>query len=322
MGMSISSSFWGFVETVKQKSEEIVNIYKEDLSEFSKTIVQDTTIVVQEKLADLQLGDASKKDRRSKSASSNQSQYQARIALLQKDSHTYTDAPNEHAFEEWASTFNIGAFTETITHLLTSNESVREFHTRLVPAQVSYRDFWCRYYYRMHKLDQEEQRRAALVKSTIESNEDDDFNWDDEDDSKAGEKAIESQINKKEEVDEAIKLNEKSDMGAGEKHIDLAEQTNKDDRSEEKSPENAVQEAAVTIANAEELTPVVGEGHKVEAESIKDVSSLPHSDAEMNNPTQDDIDREIEQKYLQIQSSPTERDKLSQSEEDEWGAWE
>jgi len=305
------------VETVKQKSEEIVNIYKEDLSEFSKTIVQDTTVVVQEKLADLQMGDAVKQDRRSKSASRNQNQHQARISLLQKDPHTYTDAPNDPTFEEWASTFNIGAYTETITHLLTSNESVREFHTRLVPAQVSYRDFWCRYYYRLHILDQEEQRRAALVKSTIESNEDDDFNWDDEDDSKTSEKGEESAsvstAGESTKVPYTTESNteaeqEKTD-GLTTKETESEQQTTKKAQEKHKKGQETVKVDEPASTNAYDSTAQTKEAISVTGEP------------EVNN-AQDDIDREIEHKYLQIQSSPTGHDKLSPSEEDEWGAWE
>lgn len=50
----------------------------------------------------------------------------------------YTDAPTDEGYEAWVNSFNVGApeNTESITHLLTSNESVREFHTSMVPAKV------------------------------------------------------------------------------------------------------------------------------------------------------------------------------------------
>jgi hypothetical protein len=314
--MSLSSSFWGFVETVKQKSEEIVSIYKEDLSEFSKTIVQDTTTVVQERLADLQL-DARSNKKGSKSASKNQNQYQVRVSLLQKDSHTYTDAPSDTAFTEWASSFNIGAYTEAITHLLTTNESVREFHTLLVPAQVSYRDFWCRYYYRSHKLEQEEIRRAALVKSTIESSEDEDFNWDYEDESKSSER-VESAGKLDASNGENNGIVRKSDVEqqhlpsqGNQDQVEGQELGQEQDKQERPGGE---QDSVSSQHTSVELSTTPGEVAVAKCDSAAGSEKAVVQE-------RDDIDREIEQKYLQIQNNSGER-KLSQSDEDEWGTWE
>jgi len=307
---TLTSSFWGFVESVKQKSEEIVSIYKEDLSEFSKTIVNDTTTVVHEKLADLQIVPESKEvNRRTKQSTRIQNQYQARIALLQKDEHTYKNNPSDPTFNDWTSTFDIAAHTEAISHLLTTNESVREFHTLLVPSAVSYRDFWNRYYFRLQKLEQEEQRRLALLKSTIESVDDEEFNWDAED-----------------------------DIG---KHGEQSERVVADTIAEKVEPEpepnlilNPVPvpaaEVEVEVEKEEDDTSkvvYVNKPPEVESEPVQKITleesvttNTPESD---NNPIQDDIDREIEQKYLQIQSSPTHSEKiLSQNEDDEWASWE
>jgi len=321
---SLSSSFWGFVtstvETVKQKSEEIVNIYKEDLSEFSKTIVQDTQTVLQEKLADLQIGDAQKvRSRRSKNSLNS---HEARIALLQKDLHTYTDAPEHPSFEEWASAFNIGAHTETITHLLTSNESVREFHTRLVPAQVSYRDFWCRYYYRVHKLEEEEQRRAALLKSATESNEDEDFNWDDEDDNKKNDRE------ERESEKETTSPKKPNDDVIDSDNVTKQQTESTDDENITDSPANTNTPTDTIAAPSTPTTafdtplpsspaPTTPSSHSVPPLSIPSPSTPP------SQPEKDEIDVEIEQKYLQIQNSPTESKKLENGgDEDAWGGWE
>jgi len=45
---SATSSWWGFLDKVKQQTEAIVNVYKEDIKEFSNTIKNDTKEVIKD----------------------------------------------------------------------------------------------------------------------------------------------------------------------------------------------------------------------------------------------------------------------------------
>eukprot|EP00026_Physarum_polycephalum_P011134 Phypoly_transcript_11334.p1 GENE.Phypoly_transcript_11334~~Phypoly_transcript_11334.p1 ORF type:complete len:343 (+),score=82.05 Phypoly_transcript_11334:106-1134(+) len=176
-----SWGLWSIVETVtttvKQKSDEIINAYKEDLQEFSRTIVTDTSAVIKDNVDKFNTD-----SKATKTSSSSHTHLQARLLRIQRDPKTYNEAPTDASYEAWSSNFNVGApeNTEAITQLLTSNETVRDFHTALVPTKVLYRDFWCRYYYRMHQLEEEEKRRAAILNSA-NANDDEEFSWDAED---------------------------------------------------------------------------------------------------------------------------------------------
>ncbi|KAI0344732.1 hypothetical protein BDW22DRAFT_1354877 [Trametopsis cervina] len=50
----------------------------------------------------------------------------------------------------------------------------------LVPSTLSHETFWTRYFFRVHQVESEEQRRKALLQGTVESEEDIDWESDDE----------------------------------------------------------------------------------------------------------------------------------------------
>jgi hypothetical protein len=60
------------------------------------------------------------------------------LFFLIRDKGRYNESPTDAGYEAWSANINAGVpeNTEAIAHLLTSNESVREFHTALVPAKV------------------------------------------------------------------------------------------------------------------------------------------------------------------------------------------
>ncbi|KAF7361772.1 hypothetical protein MVEN_00521400 [Mycena venus] len=51
----------------------------------------------------------------------------------------------------------------------------------LVPAEMTRETFWQRYFFRVHQIEQEEEKRKALLQRSTESEED--FSWEDEDES-------------------------------------------------------------------------------------------------------------------------------------------
>jgi len=50
----------------------------------------------------------------------------------------------------------------------------------LVPATMDNETFWTRYFFRIHQIEQEEEKRKALLADATEN--DEDFSWEDEDD--------------------------------------------------------------------------------------------------------------------------------------------
>ena len=69
-----------------------------------------------------------------------------------------------HGFQRWCTTFELLEYTEQIESLLKDTPPLRAMHGALVPARVSYRDFWQRYFYQLHLLHHQEQRRVELLK--------------------------------------------------------------------------------------------------------------------------------------------------------------
>ena len=53
---------------------------------------------------------------------------------------------------------------------------VRSLYTKLVPSAISHADFWQRYFYKIHQLEKDEERRAALKKRADASNHE--LEWD------------------------------------------------------------------------------------------------------------------------------------------------
>jgi len=157
-----SNSWWGFttslldktLDKVKQQSEHIINIYKEDLQEFTQTIQTDTKEVIknlpqdQEKISEL-LGISTKGEK-----SKNRGVIQkSRLLSLQSELSTYcTDPIDVDKFQAFKTEFQIASRTEEISLLLSTNDKVREIHTKLVPATVSYKEFWERYFFKLNLI--------------------------------------------------------------------------------------------------------------------------------------------------------------------------
>uniref|UniRef100_A0A4X2LLV1 BSD domain containing 1 n=2 Tax=Vombatus ursinus TaxID=29139 RepID=A0A4X2LLV1_VOMUR len=95
----------------------------------------------------------------------------ARLYSLQSDPATYCNEPDgpPELFDTWLSQFHLEEKKEEISNLLISSPSIRALYTKMVPAAVSHSEFWHRYFYRLHHLEQEEARRDALKQRAEQS---------------------------------------------------------------------------------------------------------------------------------------------------------
>ena len=57
--------------------------------------------------------------------------------------------------------------------------TVRQYVRLQVPSEVSHADFWHRYFYKLYQLDQDEARKAALMKRADVVQEQLDLEWED-----------------------------------------------------------------------------------------------------------------------------------------------
>ncbi|XP_014802033.1 PREDICTED: BSD domain-containing protein 1 [Calidris pugnax] len=88
----------------------------------------------------------------------------ARLYSLQSDPATYCNEPDGPAelLEAWLSQFNLEEKKGEIAELLATSPSIRALYTKMVPVAVSHSEFWQRYFYKVHRLEQDEARREAL----------------------------------------------------------------------------------------------------------------------------------------------------------------
>ncbi len=90
---------------------------------------------------------------------------------LQNDESTYLNDPTPlEAYENWRQTtdFNVDTRKGEIAQLLIDAPHVRAFYAQLVPAQTTHSDFWSRYYYRLHQIEEDEARRTQLLRRAHE----------------------------------------------------------------------------------------------------------------------------------------------------------
>nr|XP_060640108.1 BSD domain-containing protein 1 isoform X1 [Anolis sagrei ordinatus] len=197
------------LQTVKEKSTEALEFMKRDLTEFTQVVQHDTACtiaatasVVKEKLATENSSGATEKVRKGLSnflgvisdtfapspdktidcdvitlmatPSGTTELYdsaKARLYSLQSDPATYCNEPDgpSQLFEAWLSHFNLEEKKGEISDLLVNSPSIRSLYSKMVPAAVSHSEFWQRYFYKVHQLEQEEVRREALKQRAEQS---------------------------------------------------------------------------------------------------------------------------------------------------------
>nr|XP_033810658.1 BSD domain-containing protein 1 isoform X1 [Geotrypetes seraphini] len=207
-------------QSVREKSVEALEFIKRDLTEFSQVVQHDTanTIaatasVVKEKLAPEGTTGTTEKVKKGLSnflevisdtfapspdktidcdvitlmatPSGTTEPYdsaKARLYSLQSDPATYCNEPDGPPvlFESWLAQCNLEEKKGEISDLLVTSPSVRALYTKMVPAAVSHSEFWQRYFYKVHNLEQEEARRDALKQRAEQSVRLEDPRWEEE----------------------------------------------------------------------------------------------------------------------------------------------
>lgn len=94
------------------------------------------------------------------------SRFDAQTHVIHTSTEGFTSDPTGNEFEKWAADFDVEKKTEAITADLTMYPELRASMEKLVPDQVSYADFWKRYYFLRHGIETAESRRRDLLKGT------------------------------------------------------------------------------------------------------------------------------------------------------------
>ncbi|XP_021539863.1 BSD domain-containing protein 1 isoform X2 [Neomonachus schauinslandi] len=196
-------------QAVKEKSSEALEFMKRDLTEFTQVVQHDaactivaTASVVKEKLATEGSSGATEKMKKGLSdflgvisdtfapspdktidcdvitlmgtPSGTAEPYdgtKARLYSLQSEPATYCNEPDgpPELFDAWLSQFCLEEKKGEISELLAGSPSIRALYTKMVPAAVSHSEFWHRYFYKVHQLEQEQARRDALKQRAEQS---------------------------------------------------------------------------------------------------------------------------------------------------------
>ena len=210
-------SFGGLIQTLSAKSESVIDTYRRDLQEFGSGLKKEievaqgsletvghafdefgssvlkgtAQIIAQGKDAILAIDQESDSDNGSNQNLSNQrspcskpySRFDSQVRLLQGDPATYCEEPEDVGdYDQWRSQFVLNYRNEEIENLMEENGGIDNIHKKVVPNVVDDETFWCRYFYKAHKLKQAEDVRANLVKRAIAREEEEDLSWDVDDD--------------------------------------------------------------------------------------------------------------------------------------------
>ncbi|XP_067929931.1 BSD domain-containing protein 1-like isoform X2 [Watersipora subatra] len=207
-----TGNWWGsWIQAAKEKSSQTLELIKHDLNEFGVVCTQDASAAVSNTSDTLQqslqgdgessnaayvkkgltnfLGSISRvltipPDDESEDdvlrVTSNGGfevfdKAKARLFEIQSSPQTYCTEPDGpmEAFKEWRQTFDLDSRKGEISDLLVSVDVVRSIYTKLVPSAVTHADFWQRYYYKVHQLEQDERRKDDLKSRADKLNKDD-----------------------------------------------------------------------------------------------------------------------------------------------------
>ncbi|CAF3076901.1 unnamed protein product [Rotaria socialis] len=181
----MSSWFTSVIQSVRDKSVDALDFVRRDLAEFTTTVKSGTEIYLNQ-VANQDMGElgfnrlVSKLSGPAKADTDNGKHIHAtpsfdrihnELARLQNDESTYLSDPiPDEAYETWRQTtnFNVEARKGDISRLLIDVPHVRSYYARFVPAQTTHVDFWSRYYYRLHLIEEEETRRTQLLRRAHE----------------------------------------------------------------------------------------------------------------------------------------------------------
>ncbi|XP_071677192.1 uncharacterized protein [Lolium perenne] len=121
------------------------------------------------------------------------SRFEAQLHALQSDPATFAADPDDaEDFAAWRreAGFSVDERQEEIEALCYESDAVEGMLDRLVPDAVDAEMFWARYFYRVHRLKQQEDARAKLVKRVIAQEEEEDLSWELDDEEPAPEEEI------------------------------------------------------------------------------------------------------------------------------------
>ncbi|PWA64247.1 BSD domain-containing protein [Artemisia annua] len=229
-------SFGDLVKTLTTKSESVFETYKRDLKEFGTelrkesdlfrdvairavnelpeagtsaldSVLKSTVDIISQVAITNDNVDDNESDRGSNERKlSKFSRFGAKLDAIRRDERTYVEEVDDvEDFEKWKMGFVVGEKKEEIEKLVGENGVLAGIYEKLVlnGNVVDDGTFWFRYFYKVYRMEVQEEMRAKLVKRSLSSFDDDeDLSWDvdDDDEEEEGEKLV-SKVVKSEKTD-------------------------------------------------------------------------------------------------------------------------
>ncbi|KAK4441704.1 hypothetical protein Salat_0505300 [Sesamum alatum] len=329
-------SFGGLIKTFTTRSESVIETYRKDLLEFGSGLKKETEVIreaasraVKDLPASLEAGTSAldgvlkstaeiiSKETRQVFASDGEdtpeanrslnsgrySRFEAQLSGIQSDLNTFCEEPEDvEEYEKWKLRFELEDKRDEIEGLIGENGSLEGVYEKVVPSEVDHETFWCRYFYRVDKLRQQESVRANLVKRAILVDDDDEeeLSWDVDDDDeekdgnedettsglkvKGGDKAMSdgslNPVEKKDGLNDGLRDgkeqgNANVDDGDGNNVIELGRKSSGDaslDEKEVKSDEVALR-SGETVKSEERGKEKDDENEKMKSEGIVEEKS-------------------------------------------------
>ena len=246
------------------------------------------------------------------------SRFEAQLRALQSDPATFTADPEDaEDFAAWGAGFSLQERQDEIEALCYESDAVEGMVDRLVPDAVDGEVFWARYFYRVHKLKQQEDARAKLVKRVIAQEEEEDLSWEVDDEVEEEEPAKEEVIKQapikeepKPEVQE--RENEKLEVAGRVNAVEEAGALDKEQKNAD-SPQPEVFGSSMVVVDKEEKE----DASKLNVEESSDnktAAEEPHSstgDAEVKEGTKNetsDSSKDSDYSMVSRQRTATEED--------------
>ncbi|KAL1558488.1 BSD domain-containing protein 1-like [Salvia divinorum] len=198
-------SFGGFIRSFSMQSESVIEAYRKDLQEFGSGLKKETEILrdtASRAVMDLPssidvvlkstvgkinkeaLGLSSDGEPETPGAnrslnSGRYSRFEAQLSAMQSDLNAFCVEPEDAAdYGKWKLGFELGDYEDPIEGLIGEDGILEGAYSKAVPNAVDRETFWCRYFYRVEKLKQQEKMRASIVKMAVSNDDEEELSWD------------------------------------------------------------------------------------------------------------------------------------------------
>ncbi|XP_016755453.2 BSD domain-containing protein 1 [Gossypium hirsutum] len=265
-------SFGDLVKTIASRSESVIEVYRRDLQEFGtglkneievahgslgnvghaidelgSTVLKGTVQIINQGrdviLAASNESDSPSSESNSRSFSTQRglnsrgySRFDAQLRAIQGDISTYGEEPEDFEdYKKWKSGFNLEDKKEDVERLMEENGEIESIYKRVggVSDGIDQETCWCRYFYRVYKLQLAEDMRLS-------------WDVDDDDDKEVDVKNVGSNpiLKKDDEIveEKAVNLESNGDFPANKEQVEKVE------KDKEKNP---VEELRVESDDAE-----------------------------------------------------------------------